>query len=60
MILVHISAQGMSDETMERLLIHLEDQAGLWSLLHRTPVQVKSMTIEAPPGQQTLNEMVLE
>ena len=59
MILVHISAQGMSDETMERLLIHLEDQAGLWSLLHRTPVQVKSMTIEAPTEQQSLDGMVI-
>ena len=60
MILVHVSAQGAEDTLMEDLLKHLEFQAGLWSILYRLPVQVKSMTIEEPPGQQTLNEMVLE
>ena len=49
---------------MEDLLKHLEFQAGLWSILYRLPVQVKSLTIEAPPeqqqAQQHLNEMVLE
>ena len=60
MILVHVSAQGVDDTVMSDLLKHLEFQAGLWSILYRLPVQVKSMTIETPPEQQSLNEMVLE